>query len=424
MKGIVIFLKDNILVCRSRINNADLPENTQNPILLPSKHRLTDLIVEDHHCRTMHSGVRQTLDSLRQSFWIIKGRTAVKKVLRKCVICRRYEGRSYKTQPMAELPEFRVSEEAPFSYTGVDYAGPLILNDQQKAYVCLFTCASTRAVHLELTPDLTVKSFLEAFRRFSSRRGLPCKLISDNAKTFKRGSTDIGKIVTAPRTQNFLTNHQVSWEFIIEKAPWWGGFWERMVQLLKRSLKKAIGRSSLNFEELRTLVVEIESTINNRPITYVYDDQNGVSYALSPSDMIYGRRIPPTSNDSHCDIVSTYNTLTKRVKHHFRLLTNFTNSWKREYLLSLREFNLRQRASKTSDLNPAVGDIIILKDEKSARCYWKLAKVVELFNGRDGLCRAANIQVLSTAGAKKPTLVRRPIQQLVPIEVKAERRTT
>ena len=87
-------------------------------------------------------------------------------------------------------------------------------------------CATTRAVHLELTRDLGVNSFLQAFRRFSSRRGLPSTLISDNAKTFKAASKEIQKIVKSQEVQRYLSNKRVTWKFIIEKAPWWGGFWE------------------------------------------------------------------------------------------------------------------------------------------------------------------------------------------------------
>ena len=163
--------------------------------------------------------------------------------------------------------------------TGVDFAGPLyvqLAGQSVRTYVCLFTCGSTRAIHLELTSDLTASSFLLAFRRFVSRRGLPFKMMSDNAKTFKSASQDITKIKKSPQVKQYLTNRRVEWDFIVEKAPWWGGFWERLVRSVKNCVKKMVGRSTLTFEELRTLLVEVEATLNNRPITYVYDDENHV----------------------------------------------------------------------------------------------------------------------------------------------------
>ena len=108
--------------------------------------------------------------------------------------------------------------------------------------MCLFTCASTRAVHLELIADLSSAVFLLAFRRFTSRRGLPSIVITDNAKTFKSASSEVKKIVRSQEVQLYMVNHQVTWSFILEKAPWWGGFWERLVGSVKRCLKKNLGR--------------------------------------------------------------------------------------------------------------------------------------------------------------------------------------
>jgi len=169
----------------------------------------------------------------------------------------------------------------------LDFAGPLFVQDEKltesnevwKTYICLFTCASTRGVHLELTTSLDVSSFLLALCRFSAWRGLPAILISNNAKSFKAASKEVDKIC---RFTNYLTNNRITWNFIAEKAPWWGGLWERMVHGVKRSLKKTIGRSNLSFEELRTLLVEVESVVNARPLTYGHDDTEGIDYALTP----------------------------------------------------------------------------------------------------------------------------------------------
>ena len=171
--------------------------------------------------------------------------------------------------------------------------------------MCLFTCASTRAVHLEMTKGLGVQAFLLGFRRFATRRGLPATLNSDNAKTFKSSSKEIRKITRAEEVWCFLTNKRINWNFIIEKAPWWGGYWERLVQSIKRPLKKILGRSTLTFDELRAILVEIEAVINSRPITYVCDDEDSISYPLTLSDLIYGRRITSTPNASHQEIIST-----------------------------------------------------------------------------------------------------------------------
>ena len=127
-----------------------------------------------------------------------------------------------------DLPAEHISTEPPFSNTGINFAGPLYVrgagSTKAKVYICLFTCASTRAIHLELTKELSVTAFLLAFRRFTSRRGLPKIIMSDNAKTFKHCTREIMKITRAEEVHHYLTNQQVEWKFIVEKAPWWGGY--------------------------------------------------------------------------------------------------------------------------------------------------------------------------------------------------------
>ena len=300
------FDENGVVRCKGRINNAPLPENARNPILLPSKHEFVRLIIQQSHCLVKHNGIKDTLTNLRERFWIIRGRESVKKLIRSCRVCRKFEGVPYNSVPFADLPSERVSEEPPFTHVGLDFAGPLYVvdelskgNETLKVYILLLTCAATRAVHLELTRRLSTEAFLLAFRRFASRRGLPATLNSDNAKTFKSACKDICKKITrAEEVWAYLVNRRIMWSFIVEKAPWWGGYWERLVRSVKRPLKKILGRSMLNFEQLRTILVEIEGVINARPITYVYDDQESISYALTPSDLIYGRRITANPNSN------------------------------------------------------------------------------------------------------------------------------
>jgi imidazoleglycerol phosphate dehydratase HisB len=119
------------------------------------------------------------------------------------------------------LPACRVSDDPPFSNTGIDFAGPPYVKDdyKQKTYICLYTCASTRAIHLELTEDLSVESFLLLFRHFTSCRGLPARLLSDNAKTFKAVAKEVKLITRSNEVQQYMSTKGVIWQFIIERAP-------------------------------------------------------------------------------------------------------------------------------------------------------------------------------------------------------------
>lgn len=186
-----LFLDEKqMLRCRGRINSS-LPQTSKNPILLPSSHPYVDLLIRHTHERVKHSAVTNTLTTLRECFWILKGRQAVKRVLKRCVTCRKLEGLPYSSYSSPDLPSVRVSDDPSFTHTGLNFAGPLYTRpdrnqekENAKCYVCLFTCASSRAVHLELLRSLTVESFLLAFRRFASRRGLPATL-TDNDKNIQ-----------------------------------------------------------------------------------------------------------------------------------------------------------------------------------------------------------------------------------------------
>ena len=359
-----------------------------------------------------------TLTTIREEYWILKGRQAVKQVIQHCVTCKTMDGLAYPAVNPPDLPNTLVSDDPPFSNTGIDFAGPLYVNQAMqsiKTYVCLFTCASTRAVHLELVPNLNADSFLLAFRRFASRRGLPSTLLSDNAKTFKSACKEIRNIIGSRKVAAHLTRHRVTWNFTVERAPWWRGFWERMVQLVKRCLRKAIGRSTLNYDQLNTELVEVEAIVNSRPLTYVYDDVEGVSYSISPSHLLYGRRIISLPNSEVFEVTSTHDSLVKKSKQHRRTLSQFLSLWRKMYLINLREYHrVNRQATKGPEI--AVGEVVILKNDSTKRLFWRLAIIQELLTGSDGKVRAAVIKIIDDQN--KSRSLRRSIQHLIPIEVR------
>ncbi|CAB4034964.1 RNA-directed DNA polymerase from mobile element jockey [Paramuricea clavata] len=161
-------------------------------MLLPSDHDFTNLVVL--HCNTevMHNGVRETVTQVRSRYWIVRGRQVVKKIIARCLTYKPLEGKSYEVPPAPPLSEYRLDNDVAFSRVGVDYAGPLFVKNiyskdskMYKAYIVLYTCASSRAVYLDLAVDATSETFIRSFKRFMSRRGIPATMISDNGKTFK-----------------------------------------------------------------------------------------------------------------------------------------------------------------------------------------------------------------------------------------------
>ena len=215
-----LFLGEGIIKCKGRVNNSSSRIGLKNPVFLPSKHPFVQLVIKNVHNSIMHFDVSQTLTALRERYWVIRGREAVKGIVKGCVICRRYEGTSYKSLPTANLPIERVSDDPPFTHIGLDFAGPLsvsssnsskTIQDTIRAYICLFTCASTRAIHLELARGLDVQSFLLAFRRYSIRRGLLATITSDNAEAFKASCNEIRRITRFEEVSQFLSNRRITW---------------------------------------------------------------------------------------------------------------------------------------------------------------------------------------------------------------------
>ncbi|GFY01944.1 integrase catalytic domain-containing protein [Trichonephila clavipes] len=233
-------------------------------------------MVRDSHEKVFHGGVSETLLEIRERFWLIKGRQTVKNILKKCLICKRFSSTSG-VQVTAPLPALRVEQSAPFSVVGIDFGGPLYTKDENKHYIVLFTCAVTRALHLELVNNLTTETFLLALRRFISRRGLCSKILTDNAKTFKKSELELKnlwKIISDPTVKAFYASHKIYWQFIMERAPWWGGFYERLIRTVKLALRKTVGRATLFRDELETLLIEIEGVLNSRPLTYIFSEFN------------------------------------------------------------------------------------------------------------------------------------------------------
>ena len=277
--------------------------------------------------------------------------------------------------------------------------------------ICLFTCASTRAMHLEIVSNLSEETFILAFRRFSSRKSLPRIMISDNASTYVAASKEIQHLTDSPYLQGKLNQYGTVWKFIPRGAPWYGGFWERMIGLTKICLKKVLGSNCIHIETLQTIITEIEATLNNKPITYVSLDLNEPE-PLTPSHLLCDRRLTCLPYPQK-DIKNIYDTepythvnLNRHLQIQCDIIKKFGTSWKNEYLTSLREYH---RTLGKNTQNIKVSDVVQIHDD-SPRITWKLAVVDELIFGKDGLIRAVKLH--TSYG-----LTNRPISKLYPIEV-------
>ena len=381
-------------------------------------------MVRDAHIRVCHNGVKETLTEVRSRYWIIKGRSLTKSLVHRCTTCRRYDGAPFRGPPPPPLPKFRVKDDPAFTYTGVDFAGPIFVRSEVssnsvKVWICVFTCLVTHAVHLDIVCDLSAGTFLRCLKRFAARRGLPHKFLSDNGKTFQAAAKLLCAVFKDPTVQEYLTAQGSQWIFNVEYAPWWGGVFERMVKSTKRCLRKMIGRASFTRDELLTAVVEIEAVINSRPLSYV--SAMDVEEPLTPSHLLVGRRILslPDYLGHRCepsdeDFEVSASQLTKRMKHLASVLNHFWRRWRSEYLSELRESH-RHGAKKARNTHIAAGEVVIVHDDSLPRGLWKLGRIQEVIPGADGLPRSALVRVASRD--RQHTLLKRPVQLLYPLEI-------
>jgi len=403
---------DNAIRCGGRIHNAPIDEDAKFPYLLPKNHVITRLIVRDAHLEQLHSGVNATVTHLRQKFWIPCIRQITKSVIHKCVICRKVTSRPFNSPDSPPLPKCRLSDSPPFTVTGVDFSGALyVKNDvgqEKKVYVCLFTCASTRAVHLEIVSDLTEDAFMQAFRRFTSRRSLPALMLSDNASTYMAAANYLKRFFYSPTVRTALTQRGVQWMYIPKRAPWYGGFWERLIGLTKTALKKILGRAYVSMETLQTILTEVEAIMNDRPLTHVSSNVSDPE-PLTPSHLLYGRRLIALPNpiDSADDVPQlTKSTARRQLNTVHEFLNTFWRRWRCEYLTALREHHA---ASGSTQQTIKIGDVVQIHDD-TPRSRWKLAVIEELITGNDGRTRAAKLRTSNG-------LTNRPIVKLYPLEV-------
>ena len=237
----------NLIIAGDRLKLSDLPEYTKYPIILPNKDLLVELLILHVHQKNHHSPQDTTIAILRERYHILHIREEVRRVCKRCVVCRHAKTKPLQ-QKMGILPEERICPAFAFSDVGVDFTGPIYLKGydcktMKKAYICIFTCTHSRMIHLELTNNMSTEEFLSALKRMINRRGKCRKIISDNQLTFKKANQILKfstreSVIADNSIQSYLTENDIIWEFITERSPHRGAFYERLNRSLNEPLKK------------------------------------------------------------------------------------------------------------------------------------------------------------------------------------------
>ena len=410
--------EDGFIRCGGRLKNAMLKFDQKHPILLPTKSRVVELIVEECHRNVEHEKVGRTLAEVRSQFWIPRGRQLVKSIVKRCERCKVFTIKHLNAPQMAPLPDMRVLRTRPFQHTGVDFAGPLYIKtnpgESAKAYIALFTCATTRAVHLELTADMTAKTFRMALERFVAAWGMPNLMVSDNGSTFKATAIDLERICKHPEVQSYLQVNYLSWKFNLSLAAWWGGWFEKMVGLTKSILRRSLGRAMLRYVELEVILKKTQAILNNRPLSYQGEEFE--EETLTPNHLIFGHRLPQMP-DLPEDLVDE-DDASMRLKHIESRLNQIWDRWKREYLVGLREFHKPKAHKKGSEYAIKPGDIVLIENNGAHRGLWKKGKVIKVLKGKDdNVIRGVALETIVN-GAKRR--MERAVQQIYPLELCAD----
>ena len=243
---------------------------------------------------------------------------------------------------------------------GVDFAGPVYYkitkSSTAKAYITLFTCASTRAVHLKLCCNLFATEFHTAVKEFTARRRCPQTIVSDDGKTFIATGKWLSVLQRDHSLANFMGMQNLKWKFNLAWAPWWGGFFERLIGIMKRCLSKVICRSLLSYGELEEVLLDIEICMNNRPL--FYQGEEFERPVLTQNTLLGGRPNPILEEDLE---KIGEEEVTRRMRFLQKSKEHLRKRFMKEYVHALEE--RQQLPTGNIDEIPNIGVLVLLKDE-------------------------------------------------------------
>ena len=405
-----------ILRVGGRLRFTNLYSALKHPIILPKGAHVSELLIRDCHQGTKHQGRGMTINEVRsRGFWVIGLNSLVKSVIRRCVTCRVLRGQP-QGQKMADLPMDRAECAPPFTYVGVDMFGPFLVKNRRteiKRYGAIFTCLTTRAVHLEMAYDLTTDAFIQVLRKFMAIRG-PIRLLRcDNGTNFIGANKELARAINSIQSdtlRNFALQHGCDVEFRTNPpyASHMGGAWERLIRVVRSVLSAILEKHSSRMDDncLSTFLYEVAAIVNTRPLSLEHITDPDHPEPLTPNHLLTGKSrvvLPPPGEFSQSDVYSA-----KRWRCVQFLADQFWQRWKREYLQYLQVRSKWQRKER----EPRVGDVVLLVEANTPRNSWRRGMVTKLFISKDGLVRSVELKTGRKLDGENSLLIR-PIHKLI-----------
>ncbi|KAL4083424.1 hypothetical protein QTP88_028740 [Uroleucon formosanum] len=396
---------DGIIRVGGRMQNSNWSEGRKHPILIPKESHLAVLITRHWHLYACHARPRLLIALVQQRFWIIGIHLIAHRMICKCVICAKMSIDNPKPI-MAALPGFRVQEAHPFSIVGIDYAGPLQMEELSlrkarivKVYIAVFVCMTTKAMHLEPVSALSTEAFLLTLDRFVAHRGLPSSIYLDCGTNFVGAARQLRQLVNHPESRNQLSGYiACEWHFNPSGAPHFGGIWEAAVKSAKSLLLRAINFKVWTLEEFTTVLCRVEAALNSRPLVPASSDPNDLE-CLTPGHFLVGHPLMSIPEPVIGSAQTGLQTRWKLLQPSFQF---FWRRWSREYLNTLQA---RGRWTKTKT-NLEVGAMVIVKANDSPPLSWSLGRIVEVYPESDKVVRVAKVMT-------KQGVFTRPVVKLV-----------
>ncbi|XP_062538971.1 uncharacterized protein LOC134207265 [Armigeres subalbatus] len=400
------FLQDGLIRMRGRVQDDNKPFEVNNPVILPDNHPFSTLLIRMYHIANAHQGFETVVNNIKERHRILRIRSQVKKYIMSCVKCREPRARPRIPQMGMLPPEQTNPFVFSFTNTGIDYFGPLCVKvgrRVEKRWVVLFTCMTSRAVHLEVVASLDTSSCIMAIRCFMSIRGLPQCIMTDNGTNFTGADQELKKLVKAldqPQLEDSLSVRGVEWKFIPPGAPHFGGCWERLVRSVKSGLRAMLKERHKTDLVLRTTLCEVMNTVNNRPLTHVPEHPQDVE-PLTPNMLLLGR-----NNSTQFDHDFDERDLDCRAA--YKQSQVYADRFWRRWLACYRPELIRSRKwpDNRNYHEYHIGDVVMIVDEALHRGSWIKGIVEAVYKGPDEKVRTVSVRT-------SKSLFKRPVTKIV-----------